>query len=760
MDKGESTTNACTVPKGAEDPQPISLQHMQNVLLIWLDSNVDKNNEDCQNTITQLRRAVNDINIYTDVDQCLEFIQTIIDKKVCMIIPGYFGQHIVPRVHNMPGVDSIFVLCGSKERHEQWVKNWPKIKGVFTDIKQICEALKSTAQQCDQNNMPMSFVGSNKNLDQLDPPFMYTQILKEIILTISFDQKHIQDYLDYCRNIFTDNEKEMININSLKDEYHKNTPVYWYTCDMFLYRMLNSALRMMDGDIITRMGFFISDLHRQIEQLYQEQYAGTTDANTFTIFRGQVLSSGDLKKMMENKGGLISFNSFLSTSKDRSTSLNFVQNATINSDQIRVLFIMEINPAQSTTPFASIAGISDFEGEKEVLFSMLSVFRIKDIKHTDENNRLYEVSLVLTADNDPELSRLTDYIRKESFPDAEGWYRLGLVLWKMGQLDRAEDIYQVLLDQTTDDKERALIYHRLGCIKGDQGKYQEALTFYKESFDIRQKILTPDHLDLAMSYNNIGNVHINMSNYPQALSCHEKALEIRQQSLLPNHPDLAMSYNNIGLVHNNMRNYPKALASHEQALGIQQSLPSNHPDIAKSYISMGLVHSNMGDYPEALSYYEKALKIQQQSLPSNHPDLAKSYISMGLVHSNMSNYPQALSSHKKAFEIQQQSLLPNHPDLAMSYNNIGLVHNSMRNYPQALASHEKALEIRQQSVLPNHFDLGSSYNNIGAVYGNMGNHSKARTFFERAVQIAQQSLRPNDPNLHQWRKNLKHVKNK
>ncbi|CAF0899393.1 unnamed protein product [Adineta steineri] len=620
MGKGQSKPNASTVPKGAEHRRRVNIQRMQNVLLIWLDSNIADTNDDCQNTITKLRCIVNDINTFIDSDQCLEFIQTVVDKKMCMIISGSLGQNIVSRMHSMPQVDSIFIFCGNKKHHEQWAKDWPKIKGVFTDITPICEALKDAAHQCEQNAISMSFVGTNKKLDQLDPSFMYTQILKEILLTITFNQKHTQDYLNYCRDAFADNEEEMVNIKRLESQYRKKTPIYWYSCQMFLYPMLNRALRLMDGDIITHMGFFIGDLHRQIEQLHKEQYGGTTAANTFTVYRGQGFSTDDFEQMMKTKGGLISFNNFLSTSTVRKVSLSFAQYAARNPDQVGVLFIMKVNPAQLTTPFASIAGISKFQKEEEVLFSMHSVFRIQDIKQMGGNNRLYEGNLVLTADNDPELSRLTDYIRQESFPDEEGWYRLGSVLYKMGQSGKAEDIYQVLLDQTKDDKDRALIYHRLGCIKDAQGKYQDALTFYKKSLVIKQKALSPNDPELAKSYNNIGLVHDSMGNYPKALSSHEKALEIWQQSLPSNHPSLAMSYNNIGLVHDNMGNYPKALSSHEKALEIkQQSLPPNHPDLAKSYNNIGSMYISMDNYSKARTFYEHAVQIAQQSLPPNHP---------------------------------------------------------------------------------------------------------------------------------------------
>ncbi|CAF4232907.1 unnamed protein product, partial [Adineta steineri] len=633
MNKGKPATDASTLPKDAEARRRINIQQVQNVLLVWLDSNIDETNDDCQNTITKLRYAVNDIKTYTNVDQCLEFIQTIVDKRVCMIIPGFFGQHIVPRVHNLSQVDSVFIFCSSAKHHEQWTKDWPKIKGVFTDITPICEALKEAAHQCEQNSIPMSFVGSNKQLDHLDPDFMYTQIIKEILLTIEFGQNHIQDYFDYCRDAFKGNKKEIKNIRQLEDEYHNKTPIYWYTCDMFLYPMLNRALRLMDGDIITRMGFFIGDLHRHIKQLHQEQYVDTPVADTFTVYRGQRLSTEDFEKMMKTKGGLISFNNFLSTSNDRDVSYAFAESNQVNPDLFGILFVMEVDPSQPTSPFASIAGIGKFQEEEEVLFSMHSVFRIHDIKQMGGNNRLYEVNLTLTADNDPELSRLTDYIGKESSPNEEGWYRLGSVLQKMGQFDKAEDIYQVLLDQTNDDEEKAFVYHQLGSIKDDQGKYGEAFTFYEKSLAIHQKTLPSNHPDLASSYNNIGVVNHKMSNYPKALTYYEKVLEIKQQSLSSNHPDVGSSYNNIGAVYYDMGNYPKALSYYGKALEIgQQSLPSNHPDLARLYNNIGEVHAKMGNYLKALSYYEKNLEISKQSLPSNHPDLAYSYNNIGLVH--------------------------------------------------------------------------------------------------------------------------------
>ena len=794
-------------PKHARRRDQANVQMVQNVLLIWLDGTIHESSSDCQNTITHLRGAVNAVNIFTDGDECIRFLDDMGNEKACMIVSGALGQRIVPRVHDLSQIDSIFIFCGNKTYHEGWTKNWPKIKGVYTEIKPICDALKEAAQQCEQNATSISIMGAddtqpNKSLNQLDPCFMYTQIMKEILLTIHFEQQHIAEFIQHCRQALGGNPKQLKFVDQLAEKYRKETPIWWYTLESFLYPMLNRALRTMDADLMVKLGFFIADLHRQIAELHREEFGSHGSNQKLTVYRGQGMEKAEFEKMLASKGGLISFNCFLSTSRADHISLGFAKDALKNPQLVGVLFVMTIDPALPDTPFASVAKVGAMGAkEDEVLFSMNTVFRIGKIKQLGDNPRLFRVELSMTSEKDNDLRQLMDRIREETFPDEAGWYRLGQVLWKMGESAKAQHVFEVLLQQTTEEKTRGPIYHQLGMMADGLGQYEEAIGYYEKSLRIEEKQNPCNHLGLAMSYNNIGsvyysmgdypkalssyekalaikqqslppthpdlasshmgiaNVYYSMGDYPKALSSYEKALAIRQQSLPPTHPDLAASYNNIGLVYYSMGDYPKALSSHEKALAIkQQSLPPTHPDLAASYNNIGSVYYSMGDYPQALSYYEKALAIKQQSLPPTHPDLATSYNNIGLVYYSMGDYPKALSSYEKALAIRQQSLPPTHPDLAASYNNIGSVYYSMGDYPKALSSYEKALAIRQQSLPPTHPDLAMSYNNMGGVHENMKNYSQAHSCYERAVDIAQRSLPSDHPHLKIYRNNLARIK--
>ncbi|CAF2033039.1 unnamed protein product [Rotaria magnacalcarata] len=103
---------------------------VQNYLVLWVDGNIDENNEDCRNVLAQLRALVNYVNVRTTPEQCVEFLSEMGEGKAFVISSGALGQSLVNDIHGMPKVDAIYVFCGNKARHEPWAKNWPKILGV------------------------------------------------------------------------------------------------------------------------------------------------------------------------------------------------------------------------------------------------------------------------------------------------------------------------------------------------------------------------------------------------------------------------------------------------------------------------------------------------------------------------------------------------------------------------------------------------------------------------------------------------------
>ncbi|CAF3605602.1 unnamed protein product [Rotaria sp. Silwood1] len=294
-----SSTGAASksTSENAVVPQPVR-RVIQNFLLVWLDANIDASNDDFKTSIQHLQHIVASITTFTNAQECVKFLNDIKNEKIFMIVSGTLGQQIVPKVESWPQIDSIYVFCGNKSVHEQWAKKILKIKGVHTKIEHICEVLKIDRNRCDQAMISVSFNG-------LDPLFMYTQLLKETLLEIEDDDaKSIKDLVDYCR-LHEDIPKD--EIKKFQSEYRDHTPIWWYTAETFIYPMLNRGLRIMDIDIILKMGFFIRHLHNHIAELHREQQSNKLAMpSKFQVFRGQAVEARMIRTQTGDLAGLTS----------------------------------------------------------------------------------------------------------------------------------------------------------------------------------------------------------------------------------------------------------------------------------------------------------------------------------------------------------------------------------------------------------------------------------------------------------------------
>ena len=284
---------------------------VQNCILIWLDSNISQLNEDCSNSIDKLRRIVNTIDTFTKPDECLDFIVEMKDENIFLIVSGAVGSTIVPQIHSMSQINSIFVFCENKSLHDAWTKEWVKVNGVHTDIGSICQVLKEQTKQCDRDSTSISITNTRK-ANELEATFMYTTLFKEIILEIKYDDDEIEKVAGECRRLYSENEDELRIIKEFEQKYCEKSAIWWYTRQCFTFQLLNRALRTFDTDIILTMGIFIQGLHRRIAEHYLQQRSSFDQP--FIAYRGQGLTETDFHKMKQSDGSLLSFNNFLSTS--------------------------------------------------------------------------------------------------------------------------------------------------------------------------------------------------------------------------------------------------------------------------------------------------------------------------------------------------------------------------------------------------------------------------------------------------------------
>ena len=715
---------------------------MKNFILIWLDSNINHSDNGYSHYITQLKCFINEINIFVDVDQCVDYLTDVKHETIFMVVSSTINERVIPFIHEIPQLHSVYIFGEQK-----WMNEWTKVKGSFTQMKPIYDLLIHDILILDQISIPISIISqddsSKKALNELEPSFMYSQLLKETLGDIKYDAHAKEELVQLWRKDYSGNEAMLRIINEFDKTYNADSAISWYTRECFAYAMLNRALRTMNIEIIIKMGFFLSDVHRQIQRFHTSK---PSFQSKFTVYRGQAMSNSELKKLRENKGGFVSFNNFLSTSTDPNVSAIFFPNPSQTSDVAAVLFEMEIDPSVTCTPFTSVQEVSHFgNSEKEILFSMNTVFRIGETMKTAQG--FWQVRLILTSDNDEQLNILTEKMREETLTTT-GWFRLGHLMIIMGQLNKAEEIYQILLNSTSphDSDQLAHINHMLGYIEIEKGDFRKAYSFFQKSLQIKQNYLPSDHPSMASLYSNIGTVHEKMRDHKAALLFYQKTLEIEEKRLPTCQSSLATTYSNIGVVYRNMGLYSNALSFYQKAFEIQQQyLPETDPLLATTYNNIGGTYESMGDYSNALHFYQKTLRTRQRSLLHDHLMMATIYNCLGAMHVRKGNYSEALKFFEETLKIRKETLPPNHPHLATTCNNIGELYNHTGDYSTASKFYEDALEILQKSPYIDQPLLATIYNNMGALCANKKQHPAALSYFKMEKKILKRNLPSNHP---------------
>ncbi|CAF2123184.1 unnamed protein product [Rotaria magnacalcarata] len=390
--------------------------NVANFLLIWLDVPLDSKSNNGDKSREELQRLVHNIEMFSYSRLCIDFIKTVKEEQIILIISGSLGERLIPDIHSMHMIHIIYIFCLNKANYQPPMENYSKVKGIFTQVKPLCEELKKNISEAERDLISMEFIdaksdGNNKQ----EAIFMYAQLFKDILLDLSASEDIIafKIMVAFCRQQYQSNPNELELIDEFERNYHPSKAVWWYTRECLLYKILHKAFRVQTHTIIYTFRSFILELHTQLNQLA----ANRKETMIITLCRGQSLANADFKKLERNRDGLLSFNNFLSTSTSEDVALNFARQSKGKKNMIGVVFQISVrSTVESSTKYANIQTLSYFgKTEEEYLFGMGAIFRVEPTEPFEEG--LVCVRLTLTKTNDPQLNLLDKFWRKLFLPE-------------------------------------------------------------------------------------------------------------------------------------------------------------------------------------------------------------------------------------------------------------------------------------------------------------------------------------------------------
>lgn len=493
-----------------------------------------------------------------------------------------------------------------------------KVLGPYCNIVSLCEKLELVVAMFPAQFLKLSVmrkhftaIPKEEESNRQEANFMQGCLLIEILMKMN--EKDPQEMFSFLRRQFFDKPATLLAIEQFSSDYHKQSPVWWYTKPGFLYETLNKALREFNVLILFAMRVFVCQLHQQIFQLHKDQ-----SLPQIILYRGQQMPKTELQHLRNRVGYLYSINQFLSTTTERSVALIFAGEQTAISEA--VLLKISIDPSIHKFPFASIDSLSLFGSvEKEHLFSMGCIFRIESITQ-DSGDGVWTVSLSMTGEQDKDLNELMSHYRNEIFAHDLSVRQLGQLLLITKDYENAEFFLLKALEIARNYIERGDILSDLG-ITYHKRNPSKALNYFQQALDVKICSGNGCHLsDYASAIYNMAVVYFDLNKLDLALQYATQSYELTLIDEPDNHRKLGRRIMANAHISMQQENYSAAEIAFRQAMNhFLKILPSIHPDIADLCDSLASCLIYQGKIYEAYTIQQRAIDIALHSLPPGHP---------------------------------------------------------------------------------------------------------------------------------------------
>ncbi len=599
--------------------QEIEDQH--GWITVFLQSNSNDNNSFALGTEHSDSEANHTFDNAVD---CLDYLSSVNNEYVLVVVSDEYAndkQTLIKLQQSLP-VSVIYRKFNDKNQSplytdEELKDICPKLQCSFTNINPVSYTFSNASNEVINVFSPNNTQTSTRSLNKESVTFLWYQIMMDLILSFVSTPAAKADFFIECCQLSKNDSNRLTDINQLEKIYQAKHAIKYYVKHGCFYQLINEALRIQKISSIFHLRMGIIDLNKQMIDMR------TNDTSMVTLYRGQQIANNEIEKLSGNINGLLSFNSFLSTSMSKDVAMIFadVENSG-NKSNHEVSVIFEMRTIGNL--FSDIRKLSQYPDEQECLFMIGTIFKIVSVEkiNIDEKNDYWNIQLITPNENDLDgLKRIKkqfqDRIVIKNSPIQLQW---GRFLYHIGEYDAAANHYENWLKnlENIDDNELlATIHNDLGLIYFEKKDYITSNKHHSLAF--AQAQAAPFPIGFSVFYGNQGGTEMALENYSKALDMYRRALDIEQRRKPNNQLTIARLYSNMGTVHYRLRQFPMALGCFQAAFQLQKQISLLHAtDLAVTCNNLGNVYKNMNNHVEAEKFYSEAYKIAHRSLPEGH----------------------------------------------------------------------------------------------------------------------------------------------
>jgi len=671
----------------------------ERLILLWFDPNAGSRYNPQQ--IEQRLRRINDYVIaFTDLDQCMQFIQPEEKDKIFLITPQSKASQILPRVTSLRQIHSIFIFPTTNNPYENLINQYPKIIDIYDNLDLLCTSVKDQIEIVNNQLQTFSFFNqhqkSTKNLSKSSAEFLWFQLFQKIITHLPETKQTKQQMIEMCRRYYRINTKQLELIKQFDKNYKPDAAICWYSEETFIYKLINKALRDKDIYQLQTFRFFICDLSSNLNREYNKILS--SNENTVTVYRGLKLDKKKFDEINRNKGKLISMNGYFLTTRLQEFAREFAMIPTKQTDVISVLFQIkcDLKQLEKNVLFADIAQFIAYPNG-QVLFDLNACFHIESI----EPNELFQLINMNLSNTGQTI--IADFLEEaeNEIEEKSALIVFGELLCDSGRYDQSIKYFEQLL-KNQEEEDTYWTEFNLGRAFALKRKWKDARKHYECAYDLmRENPLRIKYTARVQS--NIGDILHQQGQDDEALYYYEQAVKLGEKYYRSGHVDIADDLNSIAIILVDKVRFDEAIHNYQRALQMREnSYPFDHVKIAENLICIGNILYRQAKYNEAFDYHQQALRIRRQYYPSDHIDIARSLNTLGNILDQQGKHEKALNYHQQALEIKQKCNPPCPVDIANTLNNIGVCYENQNEINMALDHYRQALNIYKKSIPANH----------------------------------------------------------
>ncbi|CAF1488828.1 unnamed protein product, partial [Didymodactylos carnosus] len=359
------------------DRNKVNLESHQ---LVWLDANVNNSeHEDTTVTLAGLRKIIDYTKLFDNISECKEYLKSTENGSTFLVTSGSFGQTFVPEIHEVEIIYKIYVYCGNKEFHQKWASKYSKTKNrIHIKLDELLNDLTNDVREYLKSEIAGTIMNLSGKEDQTTDVFCswWTHTF-DLLCCLPYPMDCHQKLVDTLKSYYEGKENEMKVIREFEISYEPKHAIWWYTRPTFFYAILNRSLRQHNIELIFLFGFYIKDVYYQLKDEHEKLKLKHLKEPKIKLYRGQLMAMNEIKKLKEIDGPNYIVNScLLSTSLNRSVSLEFLKSADKSEGLEHVFFEIDIDTRKLARPYGNISHLSYVTAEAEILFMIGVIFRI------------------------------------------------------------------------------------------------------------------------------------------------------------------------------------------------------------------------------------------------------------------------------------------------------------------------------------------------------------------------------------------------